>query len=170
MAYEKQEWLDKETVISSARMEHIEDGLSDVESELTTMLEALQDLTTGLQAQVDALAWSEWEDLPLAAGIIPADHSAPPQIRRRGTERWLRGRLTREDGTNFAAGSNPVAMLKPRDVPTFISGSSAETSGLASVSTSRIEILMNGEITASNGQIATSWFSLDNTFYEATNG
>lgn len=52
MGYEKQEWVEQETVVSAARMEHIEDGIADADQ---TAGEALA-LAEGASAAVNARA------------------------------------------------------------------------------------------------------------------
>ena len=55
MTYTKQEWIDQQTVISAARMDHIEDGIEaahGLTGDLDARLTAAEDLADGLEQRV----------------------------------------------------------------------------------------------------------------------
>ena len=73
MTYQKQAWVDQETVISAARMDHIESGVEaahglaeDLAGDLDTRLTAAEDA-------IDALEPGEWVNLPLTSPWVPYD-------------------------------------------------------------------------------------------------
>ena len=76
MAYEKQTWVDQETVVTAARMDHIETGVEAAHSELESVGSAVGDLDgrlTAAEQAVDALEPGEWVDLPLTSPWVPYD-------------------------------------------------------------------------------------------------
>ena len=76
MAYEKQTWVDQETVVTAARMDHIESGVEDAHSELESVGSAVGALDTRLTAAegaIDVLEPGEWVDLPLTDPWRPYD-------------------------------------------------------------------------------------------------
>lgn len=76
MAYEKQTWVDQETVVSAARMDHIETGVEAAHDEIAGVGSAVDGLDTRLTAAegaIDALEPGEWADLPLTSPWVPYD-------------------------------------------------------------------------------------------------
>ena len=83
MTYTKQEWIDQETVVSAARMDHIESGVEDAHNladGLDTRLTASEGLVDGLDTRltaaegaIDALEPGEWADLALISPWVPYD-------------------------------------------------------------------------------------------------
>ena len=80
MTYTKQEWIDQETVVSAARMDHIESGVEDAHNladDLDTRLTATEDTLdtrlTAAEGAIDALEPGEWADLALASPWVPYD-------------------------------------------------------------------------------------------------
>ena len=89
MTYQKQAWVDQETVISAARMDHIETGVEAAHDEIAGVGSAVDGLDTRLTAAegaIDALEPGEWVDLPLTspwAPYDPAGNSYYPGMRAR---------------------------------------------------------------------------------------
>lgn len=134
----------------------------------------LLDRLAALEAEIAANVWSEWEDLPLEDGLEYAGHGQLPQIRRRGRDRQLRGRVRREGGGDFPKGEVTLATLKAEDWPEDSDrstsgaavGSAGQAAGLADIRPVRLEINpKNGALVASSGQVTTSWFGLDTFIY-----
>ena len=76
MAYEKQTWVDQETVISTARMDHIESGVEDAHDladGLDTRLTAAEGALDAAEGAIDALEPGEWADLTLTSPWVPYD-------------------------------------------------------------------------------------------------
>ena len=80
MAYEKQTWVDQETVVSAARMDHIESGVEaahgladDLDTRLTATEGDLDTRLTAAEGAIDALEPGEWADLPLTSPWYPYD-------------------------------------------------------------------------------------------------
>ena len=76
MTYQKQAWVDQETVISAARMDHIESGVEAAHDEIAGVGSAVDGLDTRLTAAegaIDALEPGEWVDLPLTSPWVPYD-------------------------------------------------------------------------------------------------
>ena len=63
MAYEKQEWVPRETIVSSERMEHIEEGIGAADAlaaEAKTIAEAAAAATTDVEAAMTLAAGFSW--------------------------------------------------------------------------------------------------------------
>ena len=80
MTYTKQEWIDQETVVSAARMDHIESGVEaahgladDLDTRLTATEGDLDTRLTAAEGAIDALEPGEWADLPLTDPWRPYD-------------------------------------------------------------------------------------------------
>ncbi len=81
MTYTKQEWIDQQTVISAAHMDHIENGIEaahvlagDLDTRLSAAEGQVDDHGTRLTAAegaVDALEPGAWVDLSLTAPWVP---------------------------------------------------------------------------------------------------
>lgn len=116
MTYQKQAWVARETVVSAARMNHIEEGI-----------EAAHDLSED----------TGWIDIPLRSGFSPQPSFAP-RGRRIGSVVYLSGGIS---GTGISARTAytvadiPVALRPARAVYTMGGGSSADSSPLIVVNT-----------------------------------
>lgn len=130
MAYEKQTWVDQETVVSAARMDHIESGVEAAHDLAESLTGDLDTRLTAAEGAIDALEPGEWVDLPLAdpwraydsagtsyypgmrARRVPAGVQFQGMVRG-GTENsvicTLPSGLAPEYGGHFAAISNAVA-------------------------------------------------------------
>ena len=80
MTYTKQEWIDQETVVSAARMDHIESGVEaahgladDLDTRLTATEDTLDTRLTAAEGAIDALEPGDWVDLPLTSPWYPYD-------------------------------------------------------------------------------------------------
>ena len=80
MTYQKQAWVDQETVISAARMDHIEAGVEaahglaeDLAGDLDTRLTAAEGALDAAEDAIDALEPGEWVNLPLTSPWVPYD-------------------------------------------------------------------------------------------------
>ncbi len=76
MTYTKQEWIDQQTVVSAARMDHIESGVEaahGLADGLDGRLAAAEDALDAAEGAIDALEPGEWADLPLTAPWVPYD-------------------------------------------------------------------------------------------------
>lgn len=73
MTYQKQEWIDRETVISTARMNHIESGVEAAHGLAESLTGGLDDRLTATEGVVDALEPGAWVDLPLISPWYPYD-------------------------------------------------------------------------------------------------
>ena len=76
MAYEKQTWVDQETVVSAARMDHIETGVEDAHDEIAgvgSAVDGLDGRLTAAEGAIDALEPGEWADLTLTSPWVPYD-------------------------------------------------------------------------------------------------
>ena len=80
MTYTKQEWIDQETVVSAARMDHIESGVEaahglaeDLAGDLDTRLTAAEGALDAAEDAIDALEPGEWVNLPLTSPWVPYD-------------------------------------------------------------------------------------------------
>ena len=62
MTYQKQAWVDQETVISAARMDHIESGVEAAHG----LADGLDGRLAAAEGALDALEPGAWVDLPLA--------------------------------------------------------------------------------------------------------
>ena len=93
MTYTKQEWIDQQTVVSAARMDHIESGVEaahgladDLDTRLTATEGDLDTRLTAAEGAIDALEPGEWADLPLTSpwsAYDPAGNSYYPGMRAR---------------------------------------------------------------------------------------
>ena len=130
MTYTKQEWVDQETVVSAARMDHIESGVEAAHDLAESLTGDLDTRLTAAEGAIDALEPGEWVDLPLAdpwraygsagtsyypgmrARRVPAGVQFQGMVRG-GTENsvicTLPSGLAPEYGGHFAAISNAVA-------------------------------------------------------------
>ena len=123
MTYTKQEWIDQQTVISVARMDHIEGGIEAAHD----LAEGLDTRLTATEGAVDALKSAPWVDLSLTSpwyaydaagssyvpGVLARRVSAGVQLQamvRGGSENTeicvLPAGLVPEYGGHFAAISN----------------------------------------------------------------
>ena len=76
MAYEKQTWVDQETVVSAARMDHIETGVEAAHDEIAgvgSAVDGLDGRLTAAEGAIDALEPGEWADLALTSPWVPYD-------------------------------------------------------------------------------------------------
>lgn len=76
MTYTKQEWIDQQTVVSAARMDHIESGVEDAHGlvdGLDTRLTAAEGAIDAAEGAIDALEPGDWVDLPLTDPWRPYD-------------------------------------------------------------------------------------------------
>ena len=76
MTYTKQEWIDQETVVSAARMDHIESGVEDAHGladGLDTRLTAAEGALDAAEGAIDALEPGAWVDLALTSPWYPYD-------------------------------------------------------------------------------------------------
>ena len=73
MAYEKQTWVDQETVVSAARMDHIESGVEAAHDLAESLTGALDTRLTAAEGAIDALEPGEWADLALTDPWRPYD-------------------------------------------------------------------------------------------------
>ena len=126
MTYQKQAWVDQETVISAARMDHIESGVEAAHG----LADGLDGRLAAAEGALDALTPGAWKDLPLTDPWRPYDPEGTsyyPGMRARrvpagvqfqgmvrgGTENSvicnLPSGLAPEYGGHFAAISNAVA-------------------------------------------------------------
>lgn len=83
MAYEKQEWTPRETVISTARMEHIEDGIEAAHSGIEGSVEsALQAALAGLpQVQSGRVVVTPDAASPTSVDVVfPTPFRAAPEM------------------------------------------------------------------------------------------
>ena len=130
MTYTKQEWVDQETVVSAARMDHIESGVEAAHDLAESLTGDLDTRLTAAEGAIDALEPGEWVDLPLAdpwraydsagtsyypgmrARRVPAGVQFQGMVRG-GTENsmicTLPSGLAPEYGGHFAAISNAAA-------------------------------------------------------------
>lgn len=130
MTYTKQEWIDQETVVSAARMDHIESGVEAAHDLAESLTGDLDTRLTAAEGAIDALEPGEWVDLPLAdpwraydsagtsyypgmrARRVPAGVQFQGMVRG-GTENsmicTLPSGLAPEYGGHFAAISNAAA-------------------------------------------------------------
>ena len=69
MTYQKQAWVDQETVISATRMDHIESGVEAAHG----LADGLDTRLTAAEGAIDALEPGEWVDLPLTSPWVPYD-------------------------------------------------------------------------------------------------
>ena len=82
MTYQKQAWVDQETVISAARMDHIESGVEAAHG----LADGLDGRLAAAEGALDALEPGAWVDLPLADPWVPYDpagNSYCPGVRAR---------------------------------------------------------------------------------------
>lgn len=82
MTYQKQVWVDQETVISAARMDHIESGVEVAHG----LADGLDGRLAAAEGALDALEPGAWVDLPLADPWVPYDpagNSYCPGVRAR---------------------------------------------------------------------------------------
>ena len=78
MTYQKQAWVDQETVISAARMDHIESGVEDAHGladGLDGRLTAAEGALDAAEGAIDALTPGAWVDLSLTSPWVPYDTS-----------------------------------------------------------------------------------------------
>ena len=78
MTYTKQEWIDQETVVSAARMDHIESGVEDAHGladGLGGRLTAAEGAIDAAEGAIDALTPGAWVDLSLTSPWVPYDTS-----------------------------------------------------------------------------------------------
>ena len=130
MTYTKQEWVDQETVVSAARMDHSESGVEAAHDLAESLTGDLDTRLTAAEGAIDALEPGEWVDLPLAdpwraydsagtsyypgmrARRVPAGVQFQGMVRG-GTENsmicTLPSGLAPEYGGHFAAISNAAA-------------------------------------------------------------
>lgn len=73
MTYTKQEWVDQETVVSAARMDHIESGVEAAHGLAEDLAGDLDTRLTAAEGAIDALEPGEWVDLPLTSPWVPYD-------------------------------------------------------------------------------------------------
>ena len=89
MTYQKQAWVDQETVISAARMDHIESGVEaahGLADGLDGRLAAAEDAIGAAEDAIDALEPGEWVNLSLTSPWVaydPAGNSYCPGVRAR---------------------------------------------------------------------------------------
>ena len=69
MTYQKQAWVDQETVISAARMDHIESGVEAAHG----LADGLDTRLTAAEGALDELEPGAWVDLPLTDPWRPYD-------------------------------------------------------------------------------------------------
>ena len=69
MTYQKQAWVDQETVISAARMDHIESGVEAAHG----LADGLDGRLAAAEGGLDALEPGAWVDLPLTDPWRPYD-------------------------------------------------------------------------------------------------
>ena len=69
MTYTKQEWIDQETVVSAARMDHIESGVEAAHG----LADGLDGRLAAAEGGLDALEPGAWVDLPLTDPWRPYD-------------------------------------------------------------------------------------------------
>ena len=69
MTYTKQEWVDQETVVSAARMDHIESGVEDAHG----LTDGLEGRLTAAEGALDAITPGAWVDLSLTSPWVPYD-------------------------------------------------------------------------------------------------
>ena len=82
MTYKKQAWVDQETVISAARMDHIESGVEAAHG----LADGLDGRLVAAEGALDALEPGAWVDLPLAdpwRAYDPDGNSYYPGMRAR---------------------------------------------------------------------------------------
>ena len=82
MTYQKQSWVDQETVISAARMDHIESGVEAAHG----LADGLDGRLAAAEGAIDALEPGEWADLSLTSPWVPYDpagNSYCPGVRAR---------------------------------------------------------------------------------------
>ena len=85
MAYEKQEWVARETVVSAERMTHIEDGIEATQAAADAAqaaADAAQAALDGLpQVQAGRVSITPSADSPTSADVeFPVPFSSPPEM------------------------------------------------------------------------------------------
>ena len=73
MTYQKQAWVDQETVISAARMDHIESGVEAAHGLAEDLTGDLDARLTAAEGAIDVLEPGEWADLTLTSPWVPYD-------------------------------------------------------------------------------------------------
>ena len=125
MTYQKQEWVARETVVSAARMNHIEEGIEEAHNLLPD---------------------SGWIDIPLRDGFEPQPNYSP-RGRRIGSVVYLSGGISGAgitSKTSYTVADLPSDLRPSRGVYTMGGASSADSSPLIVVNTTgSLEIRTN---------------------------
>ena len=139
MTYQKQEWTARETVVSAARMSHIEDAI---------------------EAAHGLLEDSGWIDIPLREGFTPQPNYAP-QGRRIGSVVYLSGGISGTGitpKTSYTVADLPVELRPSRGVYTMGGASSADSAPLLVVNTT-------GSIEVRTNTVAPNYCLMDGLSY-----
>ena len=152
MTYQKQAWVDQETVISAARMDHIESGVEAAHG----LADGLDGRLAAAEGALDALEPGAWVDLPLADPWVPYDpagNSYCPGVRAR----------------RVPAGVQIQGMVRGGDANTVIcnlpAGAVPEYSGhfaaISNAAAATVFVSNTGQVRYISGGSSTSYVSIN---------
>ena len=159
MTYTKQEWVDQETVVSAARMDHIESGVEaahGLAGDLGGRLTAAEGAIDAAEGAIDALTPGAWVDLPLVdpwRAYDPDGASYCPGVRAR----------------RVPAGVQIQGMVRGGDANTVIcnlpAGAVPEYSGhfaaISNAAAATVFVSNTGQVRYISGGSSTSYVSIN---------
>ena len=158
MTYTKQEWIDQETVVSAARMDHIESGVEaahgladDLDTRLTATEGDLDTRLTAAEGAIDALEPGEWADLPLTDPWRPYDpegNSYYPGMRARRVPAGVQFQGMVRGGDTNSVICNLPSGLAPEYGGHFAAISNAQPATVFVSNTGQVRYISGGSSTA----------------------
>ena len=154
MTYTKQEWVDQETVVSAARMDHIESGVEDAHGladGLDGRLTAAEGALDAAEGAIDELTPGAWVDLPLAdpwRAYDPNGTSYYPGMRARRVPAGVQFQGMVRGGTENSVICNLPSGLAPEYGGHFAAISNAAAATVFVSNTGQVRYISGGSSTA----------------------
>lgn len=156
MTYQKQAWVDQETVISAARMDHIESGVEAAHGLAEDLAGDLDTRLTAAEGALDALEPGAWVDLPLAdpwRPYDPAGTSYYPGMRARRVPAGVQIQgMVRGGEANAVICDLPAGM-----VPEY----SGHFAGISNAAAATVFVSNTGQVRYISGGSSTSYVSIN---------
>ena len=154
MTYQKQVWVDQETVISAARMDHIESGVEaahGLADGLDGRLTAAEGALDAAEGAIDELTPGAWVDLSLTSPWVPYDpagNSYYPGMRARRVPAGVQFQGMVRGGTENSAICNLPSGLVPQYGGHFAAISNGQPATVFVSKSGQVRYISGGSSTA----------------------